>query len=94
MNSILNFYLRTVLPTALAGVTEEIRDLKPHMESIQQIFDELKGDVTRCVSSLLSKYTRVRINCRVANGDGFAATAPKADSKLMRLAHTVSSIML
>ncbi|XP_015227932.1 PREDICTED: interleukin-10 [Cyprinodon variegatus] len=48
MNSILDFYLRTVLPTAVAGVTEETTDLKPHVESIQQIFDELKSDVTRC----------------------------------------------
>nr|WOH29317.1 interleukin 10 [Lateolabrax maculatus] len=48
MNSILAFYLDTVLPTALAGVTEDIRSLKPHMESIQQIFDELKSDVTDC----------------------------------------------
>ncbi|KAF7660671.1 hypothetical protein LDENG_00276930 [Lucifuga dentata] len=48
MNSILNFYLRTVLPTAMAGATQEIKDLKPHMESIQQIFDELKSDVTKC----------------------------------------------
>lgn len=50
MNSLLEFYLGTILPTALAGVTEDIKDLKPHMESIQQIFDELKSDVTRCVS--------------------------------------------
>ncbi|XP_045884404.1 interleukin-10 [Micropterus dolomieu] len=48
MNSLLEFYLGTILPTALAGVTEDIKDLKPHMESIQQIFDELKSDVTRC----------------------------------------------
>ncbi|XP_029358047.1 interleukin-10 [Echeneis naucrates] len=48
MNSILDFYLSTVLPTAMAGVTEETRDLKPPMESIQQIFDQLKSDVTRC----------------------------------------------
>uniref|UniRef100_A0A673BWD5 Interleukin family protein n=1 Tax=Sphaeramia orbicularis TaxID=375764 RepID=A0A673BWD5_9TELE len=42
-------YLRTVLPTALAGVTEENKDLKPHMESIQVIFDQLKREVTSCV---------------------------------------------
>ncbi|XP_019942117.1 interleukin-10 [Paralichthys olivaceus] len=48
MNSILDFYLSTVLPTAMAGVTEETKDLKPHVESIQQIFDELKEDVTKC----------------------------------------------
>ncbi|KAM9361703.1 interleukin-10 [Symphorus nematophorus] len=48
MDSILGFYLGTVLPTALAGVTDNTRDLKPHMESIQQIFDQLKTDVTRC----------------------------------------------
>ncbi len=51
MNSILQFYLETVLPTALSGVTEDVRDLKPDMESIQHIFDELKADLTRCVSS-------------------------------------------
>ncbi|XP_034442464.1 interleukin-10 isoform X1 [Hippoglossus hippoglossus] len=48
MDSILDFYLSTVLPTAMAGVTEETKDLKPHVESIQQIFDELKEDVTKC----------------------------------------------
>ncbi|XP_034541506.1 interleukin-10 [Notolabrus celidotus] len=48
MNSILDFYLGTVLPTALAEESDETRDLKPHMVSIQQIFDGLKSDVTRC----------------------------------------------
>ncbi|XP_061584608.1 interleukin-10 [Cololabis saira] len=48
MNDILGFYLDTVLPTAVAEVTEETRDLKPHVESIQQIFDQLKSDVTKC----------------------------------------------
>ncbi|XP_053295172.1 interleukin-10 [Pleuronectes platessa] len=48
MNSILEFYLSTVLPTAMAGVTEETKDLKDHVKSIQQIFDELKEDVTKC----------------------------------------------
>ncbi|XP_044206228.1 interleukin-10 [Thunnus albacares] len=48
MNSILEFYLSTVLPTAVAGVTEDTKNLKPHMESIQQIFDQLKADVTKC----------------------------------------------
>ncbi|KAM7422298.1 hypothetical protein PAMA_010387 [Pampus argenteus] len=48
MNSLLEFYLSTVLPTAMAAVTDDVRDLKPHMESIQLIFDELKRDVTRC----------------------------------------------
>ncbi|XP_054639388.1 interleukin-10 isoform X2 [Dunckerocampus dactyliophorus] len=48
MSSILDFYLRTVLPTALSGVTEDTRELKPHMESIQQIFDELKREVNKC----------------------------------------------
>lgn len=51
MNSLLDFYLSTVLPTAVAGVTEDNKDLKPHVESIQQIFDDLKRDVTKCVSS-------------------------------------------
>ncbi|CAG5982513.1 unnamed protein product [Menidia menidia] len=48
MNSILDFYLRTVLPTAMSGVTEDTKELQPHVESIQQIFDELKSDVTKC----------------------------------------------
>ncbi|XP_069007418.1 interleukin-10 [Embiotoca jacksoni] len=48
MDSILDFYLTTVLPTALAGVTAHTRNLQPHMESIKQIFDELKSDVTKC----------------------------------------------
>ncbi|XP_031178936.1 interleukin-10 [Sander lucioperca] len=48
MNSILEFYLSTVLPTAMAGVTEETNDLKPYMESIHQIFNDLKTDVTKC----------------------------------------------
>ncbi|XP_012730329.2 LOW QUALITY PROTEIN: interleukin-10 [Fundulus heteroclitus] len=71
MNSILEFYLNTVLPSAVAGVTEETTDLKPHVESIQQIFDELKSDVTRCrhyfhcknqfdIRSLNSTYTQMQ----------------------------------
>nr|UOV22689.1 interleukin 10 [Oostethus manadensis] len=48
MSSILDFYLKTVLPTALSGVTEDTSGLKPHMESIQQIFDELKREVITC----------------------------------------------
>ncbi|MED6276519.1 hypothetical protein CHARACLAT_003818 [Characodon lateralis] len=48
MNSILDFYLSTVLPTAMVGMTEETANLKPHVESIQQIFDKLKSDVTQC----------------------------------------------
>lgn len=51
MNSVLDFYLSTVLPTAMASVTEDNKDLKPHVESIQQIFDHLKRDVIKCVSS-------------------------------------------
>ncbi|KAM7401913.1 hypothetical protein PAMP_017190 [Pampus punctatissimus] len=48
MNSLLEFYLSTVLPQAMDGVTEDTRNLKPHMESIQLIFDELKREVTKC----------------------------------------------
>uniref|UniRef100_A0A3Q3VWD8 Interleukin family protein n=1 Tax=Mola mola TaxID=94237 RepID=A0A3Q3VWD8_MOLML len=48
MNSILDFYLRTVLPTALAGVTQNTKKLQPHVEDIQHIFYQLKTDVTRC----------------------------------------------
>lgn len=48
MNSLLDFYLSTVLPTAVAGVTEDIKSLKPHMESIQEIFSNLKRDVIQC----------------------------------------------
>nr|AIC33826.1 interleukin-10 [Lutjanus sanguineus] len=71
INSILGFYLGTVLPTALAEVTEDTRDLKPHMESIQQIFDQLKTDVTKCrnyfsckkqfdITTLNSTYTQMQ----------------------------------
>ncbi|XP_029907889.1 interleukin-10 [Myripristis murdjan] len=48
MNSLLDFYLRTVLPGALAAVTEENKHFKHRVESIQQIFDELKRDVIKC----------------------------------------------
>ncbi|XP_040059834.1 interleukin-10 [Gasterosteus aculeatus] len=48
VDSILDFYLTSVLPTAMAGVTEDTRDLQPHMESIQRIFDGLKRDVFTC----------------------------------------------
>ncbi|CAI5688215.1 interleukin-10 isoform X1 [Oreochromis niloticus] len=70
MNSLLEFYLDTVLPTAMAGVTEEIKDLKPHVESIQEIFNTLKRDVTQCrkyfsckkqfdINNLNSTYTQM-----------------------------------
>ncbi|XP_070699547.1 interleukin-10 [Pempheris klunzingeri] len=55
MNSILEFYLGTVLPTAMAEVTEDAKDLKPHMESIKQIFDELNSDVTSCRNAFSCK---------------------------------------
>lgn len=48
MNSILDFYLSTVLPTAMAGVTDDIKDLKAPIESIQLIFDQLKRDIITC----------------------------------------------
>ncbi|XP_056129714.1 interleukin-10 [Lampris incognitus] len=48
MSSILGFYLRTVLPTAKAGVTDDIKGFTTHMESIEQIFDQLKRDITKC----------------------------------------------
>nr|WAB71024.1 interleukin 10 [Takifugu obscurus] len=48
MDGILRFYLDSVLPRALATVTAETRNLKPHVESIQQIFDQLKIEVTNC----------------------------------------------
>lgn len=50
MDSLLGFYLSTVLPTAVAEVTEDTKSLKPHMESIQEIFTHLKTDVIQCVS--------------------------------------------
>ncbi|XP_040890785.1 interleukin-10 [Toxotes jaculatrix] len=70
MNSILDFYLSTVLPTAMAGVTEDTKELKPHVESIQHIFDQLKADVTSCrnyfsckkqfdINNLNSTYTQM-----------------------------------
>ncbi|XP_010737128.1 interleukin-10 [Larimichthys crocea] len=71
INSILDFYLATVLPGALAGVTEDTKSMKPHMESIQQIFDQLKNDVTACrhyfhcknqfdITNLNSTYTQMQ----------------------------------
>ncbi|XP_077429475.1 interleukin-10 [Vanacampus margaritifer] len=48
MNSILDFYLATVLPAAIAGVPEDTKELKPYVESIELIFHELKKDVTKC----------------------------------------------
>ncbi|XP_061778578.1 interleukin-10 [Nerophis ophidion] len=48
MDDILDFYLRTVLPTALAGVSEDSKGLKTHVESIQHIFDEMKREVNKC----------------------------------------------
>ncbi|KAL3978052.1 peroxidase [Sarotherodon galilaeus] len=70
MNSLLEFYLDTVLPTAMAGVTEETKNLKPHVESIQEIFNTLKRDVTQCrkyfsckkqfdINNLNSTYTQM-----------------------------------
>ncbi|XP_017271328.1 interleukin-10 [Kryptolebias marmoratus] len=71
INSILGFYLNTVLPTAVAGASDgSARILKPHVESIQQIFDQLKSDVTRCrhyfscknqfdINNLNSTYTQM-----------------------------------
>ncbi|KAF3689688.1 Interleukin-10 [Channa argus] len=70
MNSLLDFYLNTVLPTAMSEVTEDNKDLKPHVESIQQIFDELKRDVIKCrnffsckkqfdIKTLSSTYTQM-----------------------------------
>lgn len=50
MKSVIDFYLKTVLPTAIANVTEENKDYTPYMESIQIIFDQLKSDIVRCVS--------------------------------------------
>lgn len=50
MDGVLGFYLDSVLPRALATVTAETRNLQPHVESIQQIFDQLKIEVTNCVS--------------------------------------------
>lgn len=87
MNSILAFYLDTVLPTALAGVTEDIRSLKPHMESIQQIFDELKSDVTDCVSSrhvLLLQQSK-DVNTRRSRSAQFCCSVPTAKLSVILL---------
>ncbi|CAF96833.1 unnamed protein product [Tetraodon nigroviridis] len=51
MDGILKLYLDSVLPRALASVTVETRDLQPHVESIQQILDQLKTEVNNCVST-------------------------------------------
>ncbi|CAL8338544.1 unnamed protein product [Lota lota] len=48
MKSIIDFYLKTVLPTAIADMTEENKDYKPYIESIQLIFDQLKTDIIKC----------------------------------------------
>lgn len=56
VDGVLKLYLDSVLPTALASVTAETKDLQPHVESIQQIFNQLKVEVTRCVS------TRTRVH--------------------------------
>ncbi|KAM9799364.1 interleukin-10 [Syngnathus typhle] len=48
MNTILEFYLGTVLPAAITGVSEDTSELRPYVESIHLIFDELKRDVTKC----------------------------------------------
>ena len=50
MKNIIDFYLKTVLPTAIADMTEENKNYKPHIESIQLIFDQLKNDMIKCVS--------------------------------------------
>ncbi|KAG7261569.1 hypothetical protein CRUP_023411 [Coryphaenoides rupestris] len=49
MKSVIDFYLKTVLPEAIANVTEENKEYKPYMESIRMIFDQLKGDIVRCM---------------------------------------------
>lgn len=51
MDGILKLYLDSVLPRALAAFTVETKDLQPHVESIQQIFDQLKIEVANCVST-------------------------------------------
>nr|ABV64720.1 interleukin 10 precursor [Gadus morhua] len=48
MKNIIDFYLKTVLPTAIADMTEENKNYKPHIESIQLIFDQLKNDMIKC----------------------------------------------
>lgn len=50
MDGILRLYLDSVLPSALASITAETKDLQPHVESIQHIFDQLKIEVNHCVS--------------------------------------------
>lgn len=41
-------------------MTEDTKSMKPHMESIQQIFDQLKNDVTACVSTRHTCYSSRR----------------------------------
>ncbi|XP_061641888.1 interleukin-10 [Phyllopteryx taeniolatus] len=48
MHSILDFYLGTVLPAAITGMPEDTKELKPSVESIQLIFDDLKKSVAKC----------------------------------------------
>ncbi|XP_004069312.1 interleukin-10 [Oryzias latipes] len=48
IDSILDFYLKTILPKAAAGYPDDTADVKPHVLSIQEIFDQLRTDVTQC----------------------------------------------
>ena len=50
MKNIIDFYLKTVLPKAIIDMTEENKNYRPHIESIQLIFDQLKTDIIKCVS--------------------------------------------
>ncbi|XP_024126225.1 interleukin-10 [Oryzias melastigma] len=70
IDSILGFYLSTILPKAAASATDDTANLKPHVESIQEIFDQLKSDVTQCrhyfsckkhfdISNLTSTYNKM-----------------------------------
>lgn len=75
MDGILKLYLDSVLPKALASVTVGTRNLQPHVESIQQIFDQLKIEVTHCVSTRVFPRTIPCVMLRSASPRCSAALA-------------------
>jgi hypothetical protein len=52
MDSLLKFYLDTVLPTAMNNRTQNNNDFKSPIDSIGNIFHELKKEIVQCVSRL------------------------------------------
>uniref|UniRef100_A0A8C7X5T6 Interleukin family protein n=1 Tax=Oryzias sinensis TaxID=183150 RepID=A0A8C7X5T6_9TELE len=78
IDSILDFYLKTILPKAAAGYPDDTANLKPHVLSIQEIFDQLRTDVTQCrnyfsckkhfeIRNLTSAYNEVNVETNIQN---------------------------